>query len=189
MLSIRFSVAGLLIIVGLMAVVFGALLHANTFWATGIWTAATAVLLIAIVAARFRPVPSKVFWWGFACCGWGYWVLAFAPGFDSERLLTTHLLRAAYRPVYPLIRPRLEKIAISNVPPDATVTGRSDRQIHYVYGDGRRGRMSLEGNTYWSHVTTISHSLLTLFLALCGGLLALSFSQRRPQPEAQARQP
>jgi hypothetical protein len=56
-----------------------ALRTASDFWLSALYTFAVGLLLIALVAARFRRGNGKAFWFGFAVFGWGFFLLGYGP--------------------------------------------------------------------------------------------------------------
>jgi len=80
----RFSIAGLMGMVLVVAVGVAALRSGSEDWA-GIVSALTLGLLgVALLGVLFRQGPRRAFWSGFALFGWGYLALTMAPWFSGE---------------------------------------------------------------------------------------------------------
>ena len=93
--SVRFSFAGMMGIVVLIAFGCGALRSASDLWASAALTLAVAVLFAGILGVLFRRLDARAFWSGFALFGWGYAVLVFGPWLNTNigpQLVTTKLL-------------------------------------------------------------------------------------------------
>jgi hypothetical protein len=105
MKSPRVSILGLIAGVVACGVAFAALRLGSDYWLSAFYTMTVALLLFAVVAARYRRGTSRAFWFGFAVFGWGMFLLGSNPwmprsGFDGEfsndinpNLLTTRLIQ------------------------------------------------------------------------------------------------
>ncbi len=83
--SIRFSIAGLMGVVLIVAIGLAALRSASDIWAGVIFLATCSVLALSIVGVICRREAERAWWLGFAIFGWGYMALAFWPS-DVPRL-------------------------------------------------------------------------------------------------------
>ena len=66
----QFSLRHLLVAVTFVAIGCTALLNANGWWHAGIWTAAVALLTLAVLLVIFLRGQRQSFWIGFALVGW-----------------------------------------------------------------------------------------------------------------------
>ncbi len=134
--------------------------HAASF----AFTTALTVLLIALLQLRYGR--NRTFWFGFVVFGWGYAMLAFAPGAWVEirpQLLTSH---------------PLGDLA------DALKLTKTSTQR--VLGDPNYYRIILEAglNPWFATIEgerfqRIGHSLATILHGVAGGLLAVLLQHRR----------
>jgi hypothetical protein len=49
------------------------------FWLSALYTFTMVLLLVAVIAARYRRGNEKAFWFGFAVFGWGFFLLGYGP--------------------------------------------------------------------------------------------------------------
>jgi hypothetical protein len=73
---------------------FAALRNPSLLMASTVYTATTAILLVAILCAVYHEGPKRYFWMGFAIFGWGHQLLSVWPLNSAPRvplLLTTYL--------------------------------------------------------------------------------------------------
>lgn len=94
----RFSLAGLMAAVLIVAVACAALRFASELWASATLTITVGVLLTAILGVVLREGRIRAFWLGFSVFGWAYLALAFgwfSTNF-TQHLLTTKLLAYAH---------------------------------------------------------------------------------------------
>lgn len=99
------TVGGLMAAIALLGVEFAALRAGSPLWFSAIYTLTVVLLLLAILAARFRRADAGAFWFGFALFGWAFLLLTLGPwssphirddqaGYDkfNPNLVTTRLL-------------------------------------------------------------------------------------------------
>jgi hypothetical protein len=79
MMRFRFSVAGLMALILLLAVGMAALRNPTGFWASAIFTAAVALFAVSVVGAMARRGVSRFSWAGLAVFGWAYLIISFGP--------------------------------------------------------------------------------------------------------------
>ena len=94
---VRFSIAGLMAAVFILAVGFAGLRAASLLWASALFTSAVTLLLSAVLGAAACQGPSRMPWLGFGVFGWTYLLATFwlwpAPnGITAPPLLTKALL-------------------------------------------------------------------------------------------------
>lgn len=78
--TIRFSIAGLMGAVLIVAIGLAALRSASEIWAGVIFLSTCGVLALAIVGIFCRREAERAWWLGFALFGWGYMALASGRG-------------------------------------------------------------------------------------------------------------
>jgi hypothetical protein len=101
----RFSLATLLRAVGACGFGMACLMYASAPWASGLYSVALALLVLALIGIASRAGTRRAFWTGFAIAGWIYLLLATGPWFHdsiARRLSTTRLLAG----LYPILIPR-----------------------------------------------------------------------------------
>ena len=154
MKSLRTTIPGLMIAVAISAVAITALRTASDLYLKMTYSAVTALLLFAIVAARYRRGNKGAFWFGFAVFGWGYFVLSsvnndYNRNFDdpqarmNSNLITSNLICR----LVPLIRKSTYEI---------------DKIEHIT-----------------ENTIGVADLLVTLTIAMSGGLLAVLLRSRR----------
>jgi hypothetical protein len=100
----RFSIAGLMGLVVVVAVGAAALRFASELWASVLLMLTLGVLGAAVLACHERTEKNRAWWRGFALFGWGYVLLAMGPWASeaiSPHLPTTMGLDALYAKMHP----------------------------------------------------------------------------------------
>lgn len=190
----RLTVAGLLILVGFLALGFGALKNPSILWACSVFMLANCALVVATIGSLVRRGRSRGFWTGFAVAGWTYWLLSFGPWFSTTALtppplITTRWLSLLYPPLN-----RLENFTT----PEMDTPG----EVNALTG-GDRGREDPRGGLVWGvslvkqpdgsslrtymmplRYSQIGHALFVMLSGLAGGMVGLIFVARN---EADAR--
>lgn len=103
----RFSIAGLMGLVVVVAVGVAALRSASEDWAGIVLMLTLGLLGVALLGVIFRDGPRRAFWSGFALFGGGYLTLTMAPWFSAEvgpRLATTRGLDLLFARLHPAPR-------------------------------------------------------------------------------------
>ena len=159
----RVSLAGLVLAVFYVGLVFAALRAGSDAWMRSIYTLTAALLVFAGMAAKYRGV----FWHGFAVAGVGYFVIGFgpwiatAPGAEGRGLnqnLSTVVI--------------IDAVVDAVIPPDHPPPGHNSG--YYLTRESQKA--NLRG---------ITHSALTMFVAAGGGFLARALTagaRRRAHP-------
>ncbi|MHB1557176.1 MAG: hypothetical protein ACYC61_06835 [Isosphaeraceae bacterium] len=91
----RFSIRGMMIVVLLLAMAFAGLRTPTRLWANVWYSMALFGIAIAIPLAVAERDGRRLFWIGFAVCGWVYYLVALAPWIEEQtsyRLATTTVL-------------------------------------------------------------------------------------------------
>jgi hypothetical protein len=75
----RFPIAVLMAGVLLLALGLTVLRSGSFAWFRALYAVTLLALLLAIIAARYRPVREGAFWFGYAVFGWGYFLIGIGP--------------------------------------------------------------------------------------------------------------
>jgi hypothetical protein len=152
----RSSVLGLMSVVAFLAFGLAALRAGSDAWFRTAYTLTVLILFAAAIAARYRGP----FWYGFALVGWGYFVLGYWYGPE------THFDHFVQLP-YPTLNPSLLTSYWLNSACEAMVQKTREGASWDI-------RLFQLANT-----KGIAHSLLTLLLAVAGGIAARLFHDTR----------
>jgi hypothetical protein len=163
MRSFRMPIFGLMGIVLACGLAFAAI-RSPTFQAVSVtFTVALTILLASIVGSIFGR--HRVFWIGFAIFGWGYAILALAPGSWTNirpYLVTSHLINGLANAMdLPRGGPGVVNWMMRDVP----------YQEDSGLGDWNRSYM---GN----RLQRIGHSIATVVHGVAGGVLAVWLANR-----------
>lgn len=89
----RFSIRGVLLVTGLVAMALAALANPSRFWLGTIYGVALLLLFVGILGMIYRREHARAFWTGFVIFGFGYLGLNFGPFAGlSSKLPTTLIL-------------------------------------------------------------------------------------------------
>jgi hypothetical protein len=197
MTRIRFTIAGLLILVLYVAVGFAALRESNDLWDSGVLTVTLGALLISILLAVHRAESGRAFWIGFALFGWTYVVLSLLPSIES-RLLTSKALaylesQVPERPPGPFTVPGsgTGSRAPTNQFQSLTFNADGSQLVTSMQGkvmlwDAATGRVIGVPRGTNEHFIRIGHSLFALLAGWFGGQFSrrLWRTSRAPEPSA-----
>jgi hypothetical protein len=183
----RMSLAGLMLLVGYLAVGLAALRHTSAAWAGVMLLATLGMLGVAILGAITRHGRLRAWWLGFALFGSVYLALGYAP-WTRPRLPTTTLLAHVYA-----------RFAPPGVPGRSfTITSTGTGLIRVVSDSGwtlEASEITLDGETMKAfgtagmsvgstvpgHFLDVGHCLLTCPAAVIGAFAARRFhATRRP---------
>ena len=95
----RFSIASMLVVIGILGVALAAHRSPSHLWANAVYTVAFGTLLVAIVNAVFGWREQRAFWMGFLVCGGAYFGVYSVPGIRDSvcpRLVTVAILDLLY---------------------------------------------------------------------------------------------
>jgi hypothetical protein len=203
----QFSLLGSLLFVVVAAVTFAALRSVSALWPAAFVTGLVWVLAVASVAAGVTRGESRAFWAAFATFGWVHVLLAYGPGFQtfSEKLLPHEIANFLHPRLQRTITvasgsPMSGTVAAGTGMPGGTGSGGAPMGMGSAMGAmpggpgamGAGAGMSPYGagmnvgsatttmivGPSWPHVWRISHTILTILLAIAGGILARSLYRR-----------
>ena len=143
--------------------------HAASFAFTTTWT----VLLIALLQLRFSR--NRAFWFGFVVFGWGYALLAFAPGSWIQvrpYLITSHPLGDLAGAL------GLTKSPITTGLTKSPITTLDFNDIDIYSNIQRAGLNPWFASSQGDRFQRIGHSLAAILHGFAGGLLALFLARR-----------
>ncbi len=150
------SILGLVLIVVACATAFTALRTASYIWYSTLYSFTTVLLLAAVVAARFRRGNEKVFWFGFAVFGWGFFLLGLGPWPDPFEDINYSMGHSLNRN---LLTFRVVLFLVPYLRTDTNDLDSINKITEYTIG--------------------IAHLLTTLALGIGGGLVAILIRRRR----------
>ena len=189
----RFTIAGILGSVVLVAIGLAALRSATDTWDGGVFGVILTVLMISILLVIHRKQGRRAYWLGFALFGWAYLVMSLVPPIGA-RLPTTKLLARldallGERPWINTLSQFIDQQNPSWARPDSRTVAfspqgdisMSTKQGLVFLGTAPNGSpLAVRGGTTQNFVR-IGHSLLALILALVGGSLSRRlYSTGRP---------
>jgi hypothetical protein len=155
MSRLRLSILSLIAAVVACGVAFAALRSGSDYWRSAIYTITVALLLGAVVLARYSRPTGRAFWFGFAVFGWG--------GF----LLTSN----------PWVYDRFS--FLSNSPRNLNGNLLTTQVTRFLVARIRMGTDDLEMIDHiTSNTTGIVTQLLVLAVATVGGLFAVAMKKR-----------
>jgi hypothetical protein len=96
----RFSIASLLVVIGILGVALAALRNPSYLWANVTFSVAFALLIVAIINAIYGSGARRAYWLGFTICGGAYFAVCSMPG-----LRDSVCLRLASEVVFDLLYP------------------------------------------------------------------------------------
>jgi hypothetical protein len=156
MKSLQMSILALVLIVVACAMAFTALKTASDLWYGALYTFTAVLLLAALIAARFRRGNEKAFWFGFAVFGWGFFILGLGPW-----------------PTLTVDEPSGMGIVLNQ-------NLLTSRVILFLVPYLRTNTNELGAiDKITTNTIGIAHLLVTLAIAICGGLIAILIRRRR----------
>ncbi len=176
----RATIAKIMGVIALAALVLGGLRRPSWLAANVLFTTALAAQFAALVAVLVVRGPSRAYWIGFAVCGGGYLLLSVGPFLGpatSPHLVTTTLLDLVYEHCYhdpyggPEVRDR------------AVVPTRNDKWDRWNWPEAVVDPRSHNSSFVIMAPETflrIGHSFLSLPIAWAGGWLGRRLARRRP---------
>lgn len=164
----RFSIAGMMAVVVLLALGLAALRSPSSLSAGIAFLSVGAILLAAILGAVYHRGRRQAFWLGFALFGWSYFVLSLLPLDRNEVspfLPTTRLLDEVHRRVRPFPE---------SVNPLTKVYFEDTGDLENI---NQKEWFVLE----WIYFRRLGQYLLALLAACLGGITGIVFHATRGQ--------
>jgi hypothetical protein len=87
--------------IAVLAVGLAAWLSGSFAWFTALYGVTIFALLMATVAARYRPATHGAFWFGFAVFGWGYFLIGISPWTDWKNSIAPGGFQPRANPLLP----------------------------------------------------------------------------------------
>ena len=129
---------------------------AADLWFAAVYTFTVVLLLLTVIVARFRRGDEKAFWFGFAVFGWGFFLLGFGPW------------------MIPLAD--FEEGEPGRLNPSLLTS----KVIFFFVNRLRRKPDDLNDvEKITANTLGIAHLLITLCLAICGGMIGAMVRRRR----------
>jgi hypothetical protein len=153
-----------------LAVGLTALRSRSGAWSVAVFSLTLVLHFTAVLGVIYRRHGDRAGWLGFALFGWGYLMLAFAPGFCTEirPQLGTDLLLGY---LYPQIAP---------IPPPGAVFNEGSNEY---YAPDQSGALVVWGPDTEPAFRRTGHSLMAVLFALMGALMARWLADRREEME------
>jgi hypothetical protein len=178
LMRFRFSIAGLMAAVLVLAVGFAALRAASALWASAVFTLTVILFAAAILGAVASRGPSRIAWLGFGVFGWTYllatfWLWPVPNGVTAPPFLTKALLD--------LFQPSLNTATVMTIdpgPPGETSIEPPPNVSTIIPGTGNLATTTpFPGRIInLRDYRRIGHMLVAIILGLLGALLGTLFS-------------
>ncbi len=100
----RFSIASLLVVIGVFGIALGAFRNPSYLWANVTFSVAFAAIVLAIINTIYGRGADRAYWLGFALCGGIYFATCTVPGIRDSlcpRLVTEVIFDLLYPHVSP----------------------------------------------------------------------------------------
>lgn len=152
---VRVPILAIVLVVAACAIAFTALRTASRPWHDATYTFTVFLLLIAVLASRYRRGGERAFWFGFAVFGWGFFLLGYVPWISPFGGLGP----ASSRPLNPnLLTSRVTLFLLPYLRTSTNSLGAIDPITWATLG--------------------IVHQIMTLVIGAVGGLIALLLRRR-----------
>jgi|SRR5579864_1023575 len=162
MRGFRYSIASMLVVVGLCGVGFAALRNASEVWVAALFTLTVATLLGAVLGTIYRRGRTRAFWLGFALFGGCFLILSLVPA-AATQLPSTALLDQLER-----MRGNAQAVAF-NSDGSRVALRWADGSVRVWHAQAGKLLSSLASER--DDLLKVVHSLTALSLALAGGVL------------------
>ena len=100
----RFSIASLLVVIGVLGIALAAFRNPSYLWANVTFSAAFAAIVLAIINTIYGRGANRAYWLGFAVCGGTYFATCTIPGI-RDSLCPRLVTEVIFDLVYPHISP------------------------------------------------------------------------------------
>jgi hypothetical protein len=189
----RFSIASLLVVIGVLGIALAAFRNPSYMWANVTFTVDFAAIVLAIINTIYGRGACRAYWLGFALCGGTYFATCTVPGIRDSvcpRLTTEMVFDFIYPHVSPppppppsatqlgmvlLMQNQFADMNASVAPSPPTIRSRWSawNEPDRTNGDGYQvGTVKLVSSEAFRQ---IGHALATLLVAVLGA----SYAQRR----------
>jgi hypothetical protein len=187
--TIRFSIAGLMGVVLIVAIGLAALRSGSEIWAGVIFLTTCGVLALSIVGIFCRRDAERAWWLGFALFGWGYMALAFWPWGTSgvHRLPTSAFLEWLDVKLNPSTRGASIGPAAGGMGSTINSSGVQGGMYSVLVATTAGGFGGAGGGGAGQPFEQVGHCLWALLFAIVGGTLA-SILFSTPQRRSEERQ-
>jgi hypothetical protein len=174
----RFTIAGLMGLVVVVAVGVAALRFASEMWAGILLMLTLGVLGAAVLAFHERTGARRAWWRGFALFGWGYLTLVMGPWAAeaiAPHLPTTRGLEALYARMYPereevMLSRRFRELVYRKYLARANMTAGSPASVA-LSPDGSVVLGTASADSSLESFRRVGHCLWALLVACVGGLV------------------
>jgi hypothetical protein len=187
LMRFRFSIAGIMGAVVVLAVGFAGLSAASALWASAVFSLTVTLLVTAILGAVACRGPSRIAWLGFALFGWTYvlatfWLWPVPNGVTAPPFLTKALLDS--------FQPSLNTATVMWIdpgPPGEMSTELPPTVTTIIPGTANLATMAPFTGRVANrlHYRRIGHSLAAIVLGLFGALLGTLLSARSEAADGQ----
>jgi hypothetical protein len=180
----RFSIAGLMGLIVVVAVGVAALRFASELWAGILLMLTLGVLGASVLAFHERAGARRAWWRGFALFGWGYAVLALGPWASdaiAPNLPTTMGLDKLYERMHPEVEGRSSR-RISHLRLSRYLNATDPSSTPLVDSSGARiawaKAFSLATDATLESFRLVGHCLWALLVACVGGIVGRALHAR-----------
>jgi hypothetical protein len=176
----RTTIAGLIVIVTLVAVALAALRAADDAWDVGTFGLTLLILLASVLLAVHRRGRRRAYWLGFSLFGWAYLAMSLVPSVEA-RLPTSKGLAFLDSQVPGRVRTFAFTVSLNGQPPPpgssvafspsgGTLAAASQGSVRFW--DATTGMLLSGPGGTTENFVRIGHSLLAVVFGLVGGWLS-----------------
>ena len=176
----RFSIAGLMGFVVIVALGFGGLKEATPMWASACFTVAFVGLIAGSLIAFQARGRSRAFWTGFAVSGWIYFASMFAIGSPPRVNAPPLLIELLLDRMEPMIHPPFITSVLTSTATPITAT----TSIPTLPTAPPAAPFIVSFNTAPLNYRQVGHSLAALLVGYLGGSFSVFIAARRGRGEA-----
>jgi hypothetical protein len=188
-----FSIAGMMALVVLIALGFGALRNPTLLWASLIFTATVAFLAMAILGTLARRGRARMTWAGVAVFGWLYLALSFGPMSNANGVTYPPFLTQVLVDFWQSVREASDKALLAQNPSWRLIRENS-RPTGETILNGPPNAIWIQASSSptslpslppppvpffdWQNLRRIGHSLGAVLFGLLGGLIGRVLARR-----------
>jgi hypothetical protein len=158
----RMTIASLLGLIAIVAMILTALRSGSNDWFKLNYTLVFLTLVYAAIAARYRGP----FWYGFAIAGWAYFLIAFGPWIGTQQVghpqhaVNRNIVTSLFLEIVSAIMDRIDAISHAEGTPPVDSVSMMMANLRSANRDG------------------ICHCSLTLLFACLGGFVSRTLAKR-----------